>query len=342
MSERSDIDHVVRHWMSDGPSTMPDRVVDAVADRISRQPQRRTWRLVRRLPMNPILKLGAAVAAALIIAVVGWNLFPGQPGSGSLPSPSLSPSTSPSPSPTLGASIAPTATPEAVRCEDDLPGCAGPLEAGAHGSSLFAPRLIHYVTPAGWTNSIDTPSIYKLDAPDGRTSILLWTDVSIEDQTPTSCEPVARAGGVTPSATAWISYLTSHPGLVTTTPVKADFPGRTEQNGQSIDIAIDPGWTQTCPGRSEPVVQFLAHPGTPASVYGVGSTGKVHLVVVDTTSYGPRTVVIEVYGPSDDTAFADVVDLARDVMDTFVFGCGPGTGYGPCSGYPQPSLAPVP
>jgi hypothetical protein len=33
MNHRSDTDRLLRHWLADGPSTMPDRVVDVVADR---------------------------------------------------------------------------------------------------------------------------------------------------------------------------------------------------------------------------------------------------------------------------------------------------------------------
>jgi Tol biopolymer transport system component len=68
MTERSEISGVLRHWFDDGPSTMPDRVVDIVADRIARQPQRRVrpavWRGGRRVPT------ALAVAAALALLVV--------------------------------------------------------------------------------------------------------------------------------------------------------------------------------------------------------------------------------------------------------------------------------
>ncbi|HEX5588913.1 MAG TPA: hypothetical protein VFX65_01300 [Candidatus Limnocylindrales bacterium] len=88
MSERSDIDRVLRHWMDDGPSTMPDRIVDVVADRISVHPQRRSWRLLRRLPMNPRIKLAAGVAAAVVLAVAGYYLLPRDGGVGVQPTPS--------------------------------------------------------------------------------------------------------------------------------------------------------------------------------------------------------------------------------------------------------------
>jgi hypothetical protein len=103
MNERLDLDRVLRIWLDDGPSTMPDRVVDAVADRIGRQRQRRAWRLPwRPTAMHPALKLGAVLAAVLIIAIVGWNLLPARNDVGG-PSATVRPTTSatsPTPSPT--------------------------------------------------------------------------------------------------------------------------------------------------------------------------------------------------------------------------------------------------
>ena len=40
-AERSDFDRALRTWFEDGPTVMSDRVVDIIADRIARQPQRR-------------------------------------------------------------------------------------------------------------------------------------------------------------------------------------------------------------------------------------------------------------------------------------------------------------
>lgn len=104
MNDRSDMDRVLSHWFADGPSEMPDRVVDTVADRIGRQRQRRPWRLPwRPFDMNSAMKIGAAVAAVLVLAVAGWNLLPrqegfvGQPSPTPTPSPTASPTPSPSP-----------------------------------------------------------------------------------------------------------------------------------------------------------------------------------------------------------------------------------------------------
>ena len=81
MNQHSDIDRVLSRWFEDGPHTMPDRVVGVVAGRIGRQPQRRAWRLHRRLQVNaPYFRLAAVLATGLILAVVGWQLLPGRGG----------------------------------------------------------------------------------------------------------------------------------------------------------------------------------------------------------------------------------------------------------------------
>jgi hypothetical protein len=138
MNQRSDIDRLLRHWMDDGPTRMPDRIVDVVADRISVQRQRRSWRLLRRLPMNTYVKLGAAIAAALVVAVIGWNLLPGlRPGVGDT-------SPTPTPSPTAVATPAPTVLPD-LRSGALAPGRyrAIPLD-GVSGLAVT------FEVPAGW------------------------------------------------------------------------------------------------------------------------------------------------------------------------------------------------
>jgi hypothetical protein len=108
MNQLSELDRVLSRWFEDGPNAMPDRVVGVVAERIGRQPQRRAWRLHRRLQVNAPFKLAAALAAGLILAVVGWQLLPGKGGNsggpaGPTPSPTAAPAALPLPDGTLHA-----------------------------------------------------------------------------------------------------------------------------------------------------------------------------------------------------------------------------------------------
>ncbi len=60
MSADRDADRIVRSWLEEGVTTLPDRVLDAVLDQVPATPQRRfTWWPARRLHhMNSIVKFG--------------------------------------------------------------------------------------------------------------------------------------------------------------------------------------------------------------------------------------------------------------------------------------------
>jgi TRAP-type C4-dicarboxylate transport system substrate-binding protein len=111
MTDDQELFAVLDQWLIDGPREMPDRVVDVVAQRIRRQPQRHAWRLDRRpSPMNAYTKVAVTAAAVLIVALVGYNLLQSNdkgvggpqtpatapPSATSSTSPSITPSTSPS------------------------------------------------------------------------------------------------------------------------------------------------------------------------------------------------------------------------------------------------------
>jgi hypothetical protein len=101
MKQSFDIDRVLQVWMADGPAAIPDRVVDVVANRIGVQRQRRPWPFPGRTKVTTQFKLIAALAAALVVAVLGYNLLPRQPGVGG-PTTAPTPTATPVQSPTGG------------------------------------------------------------------------------------------------------------------------------------------------------------------------------------------------------------------------------------------------
>jgi hypothetical protein len=96
MSTDRDTQRLVRSWLEEGVTRLPDRVLDSVLDQVPATPQRRPlWSAWRPNQMNTYAKLGAAAAAVLVVAVVGYQLLPGRgPASGA-------PTVAPSPSPSL-------------------------------------------------------------------------------------------------------------------------------------------------------------------------------------------------------------------------------------------------
>jgi hypothetical protein len=146
MNQRSDIDRVLKVWMADGPSAIPDRVVDVIATRIAVQRQRRAWPFPGRTTMTTQIKLIAGLAAALVVAVVGYNLLPGTTGPGT---PTAVPTVSAQPS------AGPPASPVA-----DLPD--GILQAGRYRMDLsfIEPGLsVLADVPAGWQGEREVPAL---------------------------------------------------------------------------------------------------------------------------------------------------------------------------------------
>jgi hypothetical protein len=98
-----DTTRIVRSWLDEGATRLPDHVLDAVLDRVPATPQRRiTWWPARRLqPMNSMLKYGLAAAVIAIAALLGYSYFVapnvGSPGLGD-PTPTPIPTLAPSPS----------------------------------------------------------------------------------------------------------------------------------------------------------------------------------------------------------------------------------------------------
>jgi hypothetical protein len=93
MSRTPDVELVLRDYFADDGGSAPDYVLDVVEERVRRQPQRHSWRLLWRLPaMNRPLTLLAVTAAVVLVAIIGANLFPGVSGPGG-------PTAAPTPSP---------------------------------------------------------------------------------------------------------------------------------------------------------------------------------------------------------------------------------------------------
>ena len=162
MTQQRDIERLLDLWFSDGPTESPDRVIDVVADRIERQPQRPAWRFhLREIHVNTMLRAGIAVAAVVVVAFIGFQLLPGQSGGTGGPAPSPSsivtapPSAAPSPS---GSSVA-------TECVNGQ-GCPSPFPAGPVTSTAFTPKLT-YTAPAGYTEFNDQAQAYGVSTSPG-------------------------------------------------------------------------------------------------------------------------------------------------------------------------------
>ncbi|HET7181651.1 MAG TPA: hypothetical protein VFI15_05405 [Candidatus Limnocylindrales bacterium] len=94
MSTDHETSRIVRSWLDEGVTKLPDRVLDAVLDQVPTTPQRRSgWSTWRSYRMNTYIKLATAAAAVLVVAFLGYQLLPSITGPGA-------PTAPPTPAPT--------------------------------------------------------------------------------------------------------------------------------------------------------------------------------------------------------------------------------------------------
>ena len=88
MSTDREATRVVRSWLEEGVTVLPDRVLDAVLDQVPATPQRRSWWPARRFSdLNTYVRFAIAAAAVLVVAVAGYNFLLGRGGVGGPPAP---------------------------------------------------------------------------------------------------------------------------------------------------------------------------------------------------------------------------------------------------------------
>jgi hypothetical protein len=142
MTASRDPERLIRAFLDEGPTDLPDRTYDAVRSHIDRTRQRVVIGPWREPRMSNLARIAIAAAAVLVVAVVGYNFLPGGNGPGA---------TGPSPSPSPTATALPTATPQPtgpVALTD------GPMPAGRYVAHPFGPAndsiSISLTVPDGW------------------------------------------------------------------------------------------------------------------------------------------------------------------------------------------------
>ena len=295
MTHQRDIEHILDVWFSDGPTEAPDRAFDVVADRIERQPQRPAWRLhLRETHVHRYLKPLLAVAAVLVVAVIGYRLLPvgGVGGtSTSSPSPSASPSTS-------------------FACDTGTTGCLGPLEPGEYTTGAFRPTMT-YVVADGWTNVRDRARVYGLQRPGGDFVFQVLSQNAIPEQN-SVCSAVPKAGAGN-SVSDWVDFLTKHPGLDASTPTPVTIDGHA---GFSLVLTVAPTWKQTCPNALGPAVMLITDSGaTPDRTIWIDNQVET-LTILDIAG---TTVIIRLESGSEPAAQPRDLAKVQPVIDSMRF-----------------------
>jgi hypothetical protein len=252
MTQQRDIERLLDLWLSDGPTESSDRVIDVVADRIERQPQRPAWRFhPREIHVNTMLRAGAAVAAVVVVAFIAFELLParsvvvGGPG----PSPSASVTTPPSSLPSPSGSYL------AAGCANTGQDCASPFPAGPVTSKVFTPT-VSFTSPAGYIGFDDTAQTYGVRTAPGSTpgGFYIFRDPALSTQA-NDCagNPDTGVGPYTVNSIS--SAIGADARFQVTTPAAVTI-GR--YTGKTFDLQLRSTWTGTCPwSNGQPAAMVL-------------------------------------------------------------------------------------
>jgi hypothetical protein len=281
MTSERDIERVLDHWFTERPTQVPDRVLDEVADRIGREPQQTAWLPWRDSHVIANIKPLAAVAAVVLMAVVGFAVF--RPSTG----PTAGGTATPSPSPT--ASPTPTAT-------------LSPRPITGYGEVQGTPLRFTFTAPAGWDTS--GWSFTNDQGYAGPTGIGVGASgaVNVPD------DPCDGVGKVSESTTAEdvVADLKARGDLVVSDAVQTTLGGF---SGLRVDVEAPADLSACAPDNW---IIFAEPDGS--GVYAQGPSNLFSLWILETES-GPIWVDIEHFAG---TSAQDLAE-AQALVDSIVF-----------------------
>lgn len=290
MSTDRDVTGIVRSWLEEGATALPDRVLDTVLDRLPATSQRRPWWPAWRFrEMNNVWKLAIAAAAVVVVAIVGINLLPGRGGVGVAvpsPTPSPSPTASPSPSPSPSPATFPDgplaagsyAVQPFVGWEGVCAGQVGCTDSGTTDDSI----RITFTLPDGWSglggHVIRTAESYS---PPGGASLHFMRGGWLYSKLCGGPGPDIPTGT---TVDQFVTALVDHPDLDVTSPVDVTLGGH---SGKYLELRAPANTTtdELGPDPSGCNYYFVWEPG----IYAQGPNQTWHIWVLDVN--GVRVVV---------------------------------------------------
>jgi hypothetical protein len=293
MKTDRDVTRIVRSWLEEGATALPDRVLDVVLDQLPATPQRRAWWPARRLrEMNIPIRFAVAAAAVVVVAVIGINLLPRQGGVGGR-GPSPNPSSAPSP----------TASPSASKVPAEFPDSE--LQAGSYTVAPFGAEreaLCHVPPQSGCSDTTaDDAMRITITVPDGWSGVGngIWltgpgnglpdgAGLALERGSwllSDPCRVIDPDVPVGPTVADFVDAVAAHPILDTTTPVDVTLAG---YSGKYFDLQVpaDISKCETEPGN--PSSGPIYRPWEPG-IYAQGPAQRWHVWVLDVG--GIRVVV---------------------------------------------------
>jgi hypothetical protein len=221
MSTDQETTRIVRSWLEEGTTVIPDRVLDAVLDQVPATSQRRAWWPAWRLPpMNTFTRLALAAVAVIALAFIGMRFLPG--------------------SASVGGPAAPTAKPTPI---PPLNG-QGLLPAGRYQVTATLPMKVTVAVPEGWSTDTDWVVIGPKgnQAPDGM-AVRFYTVANLY-KNPLSPDAGVLAPAVGTSGDDLVNAMVNHPDWTTTGPTAVSIGGYA---GKVVHVTLPAGTSDTTP-----------------------------------------------------------------------------------------------
>ena len=225
-----DVSRAIRSWLHEDRHEDASRVAGAVLDQVETTPRRRaTWWPARRTePMNRVVGLGLAAAAAVVALIVGVQLLNspganiGGPGEEptSTPTPTIEPTTSPTPSPSA---------------EGGLPEGPFLIASGQDddGEALHPPITVTIPGP-GWNGDEGGGILLKdWEGPEGAGMIIFAQQEYLVFDDP--CDWASTPGTAVTTVDEFVAALSAQPSRNASDPVDITVGGHP---GKSITLHI--------------------------------------------------------------------------------------------------------
>jgi hypothetical protein len=285
VSTDRDVNRIVRSWLEEGVTALPDRVLDTVLDQLPATPQRRApWPVRRLLDMNIPMRLAVAAAVVALAAVIGAIAIP-KGGGVAAPQPTASPTptVAPIPLPSAGAALAAgTYVMTPFLGNEFSAACLTPPQSGCIETTADDSVRITLTVPVGWETPPLNLGVWLTGkhnaAPDGASLFFERGGWLYSDPCHSTQPPDIQVG---PSVDDFANALVSHPSLTVTTPVPVTLGG---YSGKYMDLQIPSDISACTP--SQPPEYWPWEPG----FYAQGPSQRWHLWILDVS--GTRVVVL--------------------------------------------------
>ena len=311
MSAELDVNRIVRSWIRAEEHDSADRVLQIVLSRLDTTPQRRhLWSPRRFFHVNKLAPAAIAATAAIVVAVLGYNLLPGTGvGGRSTPTPTDTP-TAPqtaAPSP-IGSPMAITDSVLAggryrFQPLSEVPSLSivAEIPSGWHGEPSWA------VTGPG--NGSDPPSgigVAFIGAAGLFSDPCHWDLDGSRD----SGQPGDVVVG--PAVIDLVEALRANTSYTSSTPSRVTFG---EFQGYELELQLAPD-TSNCDKDEEGSARYYVFSGPDGGLYEQGDSRapRWHLFIVDVD--GTRVITVVAY--YDGTPAAEQ-QAAEAIVDSLVF-----------------------